>query len=342
MTVEVLRPPTWTGRCVGPCARENVTVQPRRTHGDRMLCDDCAERPFSISTTGLDAPAPKPTRRTRVTRSTTPTTTAQPASDAVELAKLLALDTLDPPLTIAEASVIGDGADATAYISYSDDTEMSMTLREMCSPSKLMAEVVATTGAVPKLNQQRAMQAVALLKRHAQHIRSMSETDEAVEWGVNFLQAAETIDVDLMDQGERWAAFSKLAETDPRARHRECNISVAAASIVLRGVDGTRLVRTDWMRAYVRSIEPRTTPAQIAALMQRVGWQRRGKEGRWKATRPGLPGQLNWSFWIVPKDWDDRGAVTAGKESPPAPAHTPTHARVETVTSRNQVTEAAA
>lgn len=246
------------------------------------------------------------------------------------LERLLGLDKLAPALKITAASVIGAGADAAAFVTLSDGSELRFrSLREMCQPGTLAAEVVATTGAVPKLNQQLAMIAVSLLKRYARHIRSLSETDEAIEWGVCFLQAADTLDVDVNDQAERWGGFEALSGVDPRARHKESGISIAAASTILRCVDGSRLVRTDWMRAYVRSIEPRMTPSQVATLMQRVGWQRRGSEGRWKATRPGLPGQLNWAFWIVPSGWEDRGAVTAGKEQPPAIARPPAPAHVE-------------
>ena len=221
----------------------------------------------------------------------------------------------------------------------SDGSELRFrSLREMTQPTKLFAEVVATTGAVPKLNQQLAGEAVALLKRFARHVASMNEDDEAIEWGVNFLQAAETLDVDVDDQAERWGAFCKLEEIDPRRQHAETRQSIASASVVLRCADGSRLVRTDWFRAYVKSIETRMTPAQIATVMQNVGWIRRGSKGRWKATRRGLPGQRNMAFWLVPVDWEDRGeenasgAVTPGAEYSPAPAPARACARVGGVT----------
>lgn len=297
--------------CTG-CHRDGVEVDDREPYL-KVLCDSCAPRAAqSPSTTALDSPRARNNGARRAAPAKKQHAKSAGANLAAidgggerdagrQIANLLALDKLDPPLTITEASVIGDGADAAAYMTLSDGSEMRFrSLREMTQPGKLMAEVVATTGALPKLNQQGAMAVISLLKRYARHVRSMSECDEAIEWGVTFLQAAETIDVDVNDQAERWGAFSKLSHVDPRARRLESGISIAAASSVLRAIDGTRLVRTDWLRAYVRSIEPRMTPATIATLMQRVGWQRRGSEGRWKATRPGLPGQLNWAFWIVP------------------------------------------
>jgi hypothetical protein len=74
-----------------------------------------------------------------------------------------------------------------------------------------------------------------------------------------------------------------------------------------RHPDGSRLVRTDWLRAYVRSIEPAVTPMQLAALAQRPGWIKRGKEGRWLARQPSGTASINWSFWLVKPDWEHRG-----------------------------------
>lgn len=244
---------------------------------------------------------------------------------------------------ITGARILGDGADAAIFMELADGSEMHLTARDMARPAALLTALAVGPGVRPKLNQARALDAVVLVKTLARHVRTMSETDQAIEWGVNFLQMADVIDVDLYDQGERWGAFSMLKDQDPRARHRETNVSIATASKVLRHRDGSRLVRTDWLVAYVRSIEPRITPAHLAILMQNAGWRRRGKEGRWKATPPGRPGQLNWAFWLVAPDWESRGetvvadaTVTAGYVIPPAR----TRARVGAVTSRNQDTAA--
>ncbi len=245
---------------------------------------------------------------------------------------------------ITGARLIGPGGDAAVFLTLKDGTEMTFaSVRDMTRPANLLAELAVSTGARPKLNQARALDAVALIRKVAVHVASMDQADQAVEWGVGFLQAAAVLDVDLYDQAERWGAFSHLKDIDPRARHRETNVSVAAASVVLRHVDGSRLVRTDWLAAHLRVIEPRVTPAQLAVQMQRVGWLRRGTHGRWKATRPGMPGQLNWAFWLVPAGWEDRGEeaavtasydgpVTAGINSSPARAHAPA---LEAVTRRN-------
>jgi len=255
-----------------------------------------------------------------------------------ELEELLALPSVG--LRLTGGRIIGDGADAQVILALSDGSELVFrSLMDMAKPQNVNARVVATTGARPKLDVPGALDAVALVRQYATTVRTMSETDDAIEWGVAFLREAALIDVDLDHQGDRWGNFHALAEIDPRRLHRETGQSIASASRVLRHRDGSRLVSADWFRAYVRSIEPRITPAQLAIVMQRVGWVRRGREGRWKATEPNGPGQLNRAFWLVPAGWDDRGeeparlaAVTAGDVSPPAPVRV----RVEAVTGRNR------
>jgi len=52
--------PAWTGigRCTG-CHRQDVEVASRREHDERVLCDECAAKPYRMpSATGLDAPKP--------------------------------------------------------------------------------------------------------------------------------------------------------------------------------------------------------------------------------------------------------------------------------------------
>lgn len=40
-----------TGYCVG-CHRDGLEVEPRRSHGERVLCDRCADRPFTMPSGG--------------------------------------------------------------------------------------------------------------------------------------------------------------------------------------------------------------------------------------------------------------------------------------------------
>lgn len=88
MTVATVK--RWTGRCVG-CDREDVEVAPRPVHGERMLCDSCADRPPLISAIGLDAPPSAPDA------TPPPQNTPPPTASVFQLLSLGDLANLRPP-----------------------------------------------------------------------------------------------------------------------------------------------------------------------------------------------------------------------------------------------------
>lgn len=65
-----------------------------------------------------------------------------------------------------------------------------------------------------------------------------------------------------------------------------------------------RYVRTTWLRSWLRERTAPGEPDQIIRALERTGWSKPGHEGRIKATRPGFPETLQWSFLIVPADWE--------------------------------------
>lgn len=235
---------------------------------------------------------------------------AQPdAADPIAAAEALEelLDLTSVGVKIRGAQLFGTGSRATAEITLSNGETMTFdSLKDMANMGMLAAELVACTGALPKLTKANALRAVGLLRVLAQRNHTMSDNDAAIEWGVSYLQAAEVLDFDLDDQAARWSAFSRLGATDPWARAREDGTAVATAGLVLRHTDGTRLVRSSWFVAHVRHQDAFAGQRDIATRMSRVGWQRRGSEGRVKATRPDLHGQLNWAFFFVPAGWENR------------------------------------
>ena len=138
----------------------------------------------------------------------------------------------------------------------------------------------------------------------AERQQAVSENEIAVDWGASYLQAADVLDVDLNDQGERWAAFERLQNHDPWSRAREDGTSIAACGLVLRHIDGIRLVRCGWFAQYVRTLDAGTSQTALGARMARAGWTRRGGSGRIKATAPGREDTRGWNFWTVPADWE--------------------------------------
>jgi len=234
-------------------------------------------------------------------------TAAQNGDGVLEPIETLAL-LLDLPsvnVSVLQVRTYGQGSRAAVEIVLSNgDTMCFDSVRDMTRPANLAAELVACAGTVPKLNQARALQVAALVRKLAEREATLTDNEIAADWGASYLQAADTIDVDLNDQAHRWAAFSRLEHHDPFARSRENGTSVATADIVLRHRDGSRLVRAGWFFQHVRTLDAALSQSTLATRMARVGWTRRGGSGRIKATAPGRQATLGWNFWTVPTAWE--------------------------------------
>jgi hypothetical protein len=216
------------------------------------------------------------------------------------LAELLGLPLVGVEIT--DVKMFGQGAGASIDICLSNGETMSFqSIREMVRPQYLIAELVACAGATPELKQPQAVQVVKLARTLAERVQLDSEDATSREWGVEFLQQNETIDFAVDNQAERWRAFELLSDRDPW--HGDGTF--ASACIALRDTSGARFVRSEWFLRYVRSMVPRETPASLRTRMARVGWERRGSEGRIKATAPGRAATLRWAFWIVPAGWGE-------------------------------------
>lgn len=330
--------PRWVGYCAY-CHRDDREVETRNEHYAKTLCDDCAAKPRrEPSANGLEAPRPA---RKRSKPSPTPDSPVSTDADTLAEERLEVL--FDLPvhgLSVVGADIYGSGSRAGVEIVLSNGETMTFDqLREMANPSILAAELVACTGATPKITKPVALTAIALVRTIAKTHRTMTDNDAARDWGASYLQTATIIDFDLDDQHERWGAFSQLNEIDPSRDP----VGVPPPSTVLRHVDGTRLVRASWFGDYVRRMDTVST-RDIPMRMSRVGWHRRGSEGRIKASRPGFRDTLQWSFYLVAEGWENDTAkepagneVTASGLVNARTQNTPL-SRVETVTDRYPVT----
>ena len=228
-----------------------------------------------------------------------------PMTAAEQLAALLDLPSVG--LGIRGARVYGRGRTARVEIDLSNGDVMTFDqARIMMRPAELAAETVACAGATPKIKGQDATRAFALVRALAEHRETSTDNDVAIGWGMDYLQAAPVLDVDINDQAARWDAFNRLGQIEPYAQARENGGSVAAAGLVLRHHDGTRLVRAGWFLGYVRHQEAAIGQAHLSQRMASVGWTRRGHHGRIKATCPNRPEVLAWNFHLVPADWEAR------------------------------------
>lgn len=222
-----------------------------------------------------------------------------------QLESLLALPTIGRRLV--RVRMYGRGSEGSADLILDDGSTLTFpALALFASPAKLNLHLALSIGVAAKLKGPEAQQAAVLLYQAAEREEGFSEDDLARGWGIEYLQAADVLDVDLADQEQRWAAFSRLATLEPWSKARENGGSVAAASIVLRHQDGSRLVRCGWYYGFVRTQDVGLSASKVAARMERVGWRRNGSRGAIKATAPGgLSAPLIWTFYHVPSDWQE-------------------------------------
>lgn len=210
-------------------------------------------------------------------------------------------------IRITAARLTGNGASAAVEIDFSNGSRIECdSLRDLGRPATLAVELAVATGVVAKFSQPAATKSVALISALGEWTRTKTETDAAMAWGLEYLQAAETRDVDIEDQRERYGAFEELKKRDPWAVMSERSSGFAPATLVLRCTStGQRLVRVDWFIKYVKAVNMAITPQMLAARMARAGWERRGKRGWIKATSPATKEQLVFAFWVVPTGWGD-------------------------------------
>jgi hypothetical protein len=191
-------------------------------------------------------------------------------------------------VSITDVRSFGQGSNAAVEIDLSNGETMQWdSIRDMTRPQNLAAEVIGCAGATPKLNQVLAQEAAAcvwwLAKREATH----TDNSIATDWGTSYLQAATTLDLDMTDQAERWEAFCNMADQNPLGKSRETGMTIAAAGLVLRHIDGTRFVRCGWFHQHVRTQDAVVGQTALAKRLARVGWTRNGSSGRIRATAPG-------------------------------------------------------
>lgn len=207
--------------------------------------------------------------------------------------------------------IVGTGMSASADIALSNGVTMTFErIDQLTNARSLRTIAMIAAGVDPKVKGEQGMRALELLRELASLVESQTSDQESIEWGLDFLARAEVIDCDWSDQGERWAAASRLRRCrgEVEAARREGR-DIAAASAVARHLDGTRYVRAGHVHEYVRSLNPQVGGATaVNHRMLRIGWTRQGSQGRIKATPPGAvngSGPFSATYLIVPPDWEE-------------------------------------
>jgi hypothetical protein len=238
-----------------------------------------------------------------------------PLEAAEALTELLGLSGVG--LKVTGGRIVGHGLSASVDLRLSDKSTITFdSVREMAKPAELTLAVALATGADVSLKAPEARRAVILLRALAEHQETATDDTVATDWGLAFLEAADTVALDMRDQVERYAAFAHLIEIGDRVSSAiSARANVAATSLVLEDTSGTRYIRAGWFYAHVRLSSGILAERAISGRMLRVGWQQPGNKGRVKATPAGgLSRPLVWTFFQVPPAWEDL-AVNGGERS---------------------------
>jgi hypothetical protein len=224
----------------------------------------------------------------------------------------------DAHVSIEGARITGHGRDASCEVRLSNGEMMVFEhLADIATGTALIAELASCADVAVALKPIQRARSIVLLRALAD--RQAAETADSIarDWGVEFLAICQQIEMDMTDQAQRWGCFERLRATDPWELGREQGSAFVRHMLVPVDVSGIRYVRVGWYQAFVRQFDGSVGAGQIVARMLRVGWQRRGHEGRIGARRPGLPGQTNLKFLLVCDGWEDLPgeSVTGGNRA---------------------------
>jgi hypothetical protein len=100
-------------------------------------------------------------------------------------------------LEVTGGRIVGRGGSASGDLYLSDGSAVTFeSLLIFGNPRRLALEIAATTGAQPKLDGPRALRALVLFRALAEHQETFTADQIAADWGVSYLQAVETVDVE--------------------------------------------------------------------------------------------------------------------------------------------------
>src|SRR5215211_3136698 len=112
---------------------------------------------------------------------------------------LLDLPSVDVGVT--SARIVGHGLKASADIFFSNcETVTFDSLRDILNPTVLKGEITLATGAMPKVTVETGQRILALLRRMAERQQALTDDEDAIEWGVTYLQSARPEECDMADR----------------------------------------------------------------------------------------------------------------------------------------------
>lgn len=239
---------------------------------------------------------------------------------AAALTALLRLDSIGRKVT--SASIFGRGPDALVDVHLDNGERIAFArFADITKPSMLNPTLITTLGVAAGLTGPEAAQVAVTVHKLARHHDQADEDSVVREYGVEFLRFSPSIDLAMLDQRERWDAFTALSRMNPASdagEDRSAAAYAACGTVLIDTATETRYVRAGWFQQYVkREAGGLYNPTRLVQSMLRVGWERPNTQGRVKATDPDAARQLAWPFFTVAARWED-GQVIAGGTQPRA------------------------
>lgn len=151
---------------------------------------------------------------------------------ADELTALFGLEMIGARVT--GATMYGRGSNADVRIHLTGDRRIDLNpIGKYTAASKLANELALQVGVAVALKAPQVVRFSALVNRLADHRDTLTEENRAADWGISYLQAAQSLTITMSDQRERWAAFQRLEHIDPVSCARADGTSIAVGSLVL-------------------------------------------------------------------------------------------------------------
>ena len=175
------------------------------------------------------------------------------------------------------------------------------------SARALAQEIRLQIGTDPSIKKDDLGRLDVLIGQFCKVVQAMTVQDRAVELGRTFLQEAETLDVDLDDQAQRYAALKQLKDRHPIARAKADGTSAVTACIVLRDNVGRRYVRISWFVDFVKANAVSRQVGAIVEAMESPGmWSRlNDSKSRMKGTDPDTKDHVWQALYEVPANWPE-------------------------------------
>jgi len=175
------------------------------------------------------------------------------------------------------------------------------------SARALAQEIRLQIGTDPSIKKDDLGRLDVLVGQFCKVVQAMTVQDRAVELGRTFLQEAETLDVDLDNQAERYAALKQLKDRHPTAKAKADGTSTVAACIVLRDNVDRRYVRISWFVDFVKANAVSSQVGAIVEAMESPGmWSRlNDTKSRMKGTDPVTKDHVWQALYEVPANWPE-------------------------------------